>query len=156
MNKVSGIYKITSPSERIYIGQSIDIKERWKAHKKTKVNRNYITLLKKYGVKNHIFEIIEECNIEDLNCRERYWQDFYEVLSEKGLNSLLQECGEQRRIVSEETKLLLSRINTGKIHTKESKEKMSLKCKGIKKTEREKLNVSKRMIGKTIHFMVRS
>lgn len=37
MDKNCGIYKITSPSGKIYIGQSIDIKRRWLDYK-TRVN----------------------------------------------------------------------------------------------------------------------
>lgn len=106
MSKICGIYKITSPSGRVYIGQSVDIKVRWRSYRKfSDSNKGQILLnnsFNKYTVENHTFEIIEECLEEDLNCRERYWQDFYNVLDE-GLNLMLQECGEQRRVLSEET-----------------------------------------------------
>lgn len=39
--------------------------------------------LVKHSPDRHIFTIIEECSIEDLKCKERYWQDFYNVLSKK-------------------------------------------------------------------------
>ena len=76
---IIGIYKITSPTNKIYIGQSSNIKIRW---------FNYFNLgckgqpqiyrsLKKYGVKNHKFEIIEECSLEQLNEKETYWKLFY-------------------------------------------------------------------------------
>jgi len=69
-----GIYKITSPTNKIYIGQSTNITDRWKRYYKLNHCRNQIKLynsLKKHGFKNHIFEIIEECNWEELNIRER-------------------------------------------------------------------------------------
>ena len=52
---VIGIYKITSPSQRIYIGQSINIEKRWKEYSVTKLKsqpkiKNSIL---KYGIKNH-------------------------------------------------------------------------------------------------------
>jgi predicted GIY-YIG superfamily endonuclease len=34
-----GIYKITSPSGKVYIGQSWDIYDRWKKHKQKNLNR---------------------------------------------------------------------------------------------------------------------
>ena len=86
-----GIYKITSPSNRIYIGQSIDIERRFKSYK-TKKAKNQPKLFNsflKYGTDNHQFEIIEECIFEDLNKRERYWQDYYDVCGKNGLNCLL-------------------------------------------------------------------
>ena len=58
-----GIYKITSPTNKIYIGQSWDIKNRWKGYKYTKQNKSINKLQSsfiKYGLKNHIFEIIHE------------------------------------------------------------------------------------------------
>ena len=70
--KIIGIYKIISPNGRIYIGQSINIYERWVHHKirnderHTKLNRSF----NKYGVDNHTFEIIEECEFEQLNIRK--------------------------------------------------------------------------------------
>ena len=86
--KKSGIYKITSPSNRIYIGQSSDLKERFRRYKHlhrskllTKLYRSFL----KYGIENHKFEIIEECLPELLNERERYWQDYYNVNSKNGL-----------------------------------------------------------------------
>lgn len=82
-----GIYKITNPNGKNYIGQSINIEKRFNQYKKLTCKNQVILYrsLLKYGVENHIFEVIEECNIEILNERERYWQDFYNVI-EKGLN----------------------------------------------------------------------
>ena len=150
MEKLIGIYKITSPNNRVYIGQSVQIGKRWKGYRKFyKGNEGQIILNNsfiKYGVENHIFEIIEECLEEDLNCRERYWQDFYDVLN-GGLNLVLQECGEQRRVLSEETiekrrvastgerngmfgRRGILNPNFGKIMSDEDKLKSSIKMKG--------------------------
>jgi len=115
-----GIYKITSPTNRVYIGQSINIQERWCFHKlrnckkQTKLNRSF----NKYGCENHIFEIIEECVIENLNERERYYQDFYDVLN-KGLNCILTNSNDRSGVLSEETKLKISLARKGK-YTKEN------------------------------------
>ena len=86
-----GIYKITSPSGKIYIGQSVDIEKREKEYlsiSNCKGQRKLYNSLLKYGFSEHIFEIIEECKVEVLNERERHWQDFYNVLKE-GLNCRL-------------------------------------------------------------------
>jgi group I intron endonuclease len=77
MNK-SGIYKIISPTGKIYIGQSINIEKRWEGHKRyngigPKLKNSY----DKYGFENHMKEIIEECNIEQLNIREIFWKEYY-------------------------------------------------------------------------------
>jgi hypothetical protein len=45
MSKICGIYKITSPSGKVYIGQSVDIKRRFTTYKilnKSKRHLEYI------------------------------------------------------------------------------------------------------------------
>jgi group I intron endonuclease len=111
-----GIYKITNPKGRVYIGQSVNIEKRKKLYVKYKCKhqpRLYISLLK-YGFSEHIFEIIEECSTEELNTRERYWQDFYDVLSEKGLNCLLTPTNTQRKELSAETRKKIRDTNLQK------------------------------------------
>ena len=82
-----GIYKITNPEGKIYIGQSINIPYRWEDYKafKHKTQPLLYDSFKKYGWYNHSFEIIEECLQEDLNQKEQYWVDFYNSKQE-GLN----------------------------------------------------------------------
>ena len=117
MDKTCGIYKITSPSGRVYIGQSIDILLRWRSYKNlipsNKGQKFLYNSLVKHLPENHSFYIVEECSESELNCRERYWQDFYDVLN-GGLNLVLQECGEARRVESEATRKLRSDNNKGK------------------------------------------
>lgn len=63
---MTGIYKITSQSKKIYIGQSVDIEKRFKRYKNLhckKQIRLYNSFLK-YGVDKHKFEILCECNVE--------------------------------------------------------------------------------------------
>jgi len=83
-----GIYKITSPSNRVYIGQSINLERRFKHYmnlKEIKGQKKIYNSIKKYGYENHIFEIQEECNIEELDIKEKYWISFYDS-SNNGLN----------------------------------------------------------------------
>ena len=85
--KIRGIYKIISPTNKIYIGQSIDVYLRFKYYKqlKCKSQKKLYNSFLKYGVENHTFKIIEQCNIDLLNERERYYQDLFNCV-EKGLN----------------------------------------------------------------------
>lgn len=61
-NKIVGIYKIVSPSGKVYIGQSGDIDKRFKTYSnlqckgQTLLYKSFI----KYGVENHQFEIIHK------------------------------------------------------------------------------------------------
>jgi len=60
-----GIYKITNPKGKIYIGQSINIKRRFNEYKRLNCSQQpkiYNSLLK-YGSDNHKFEIIEEFSL---------------------------------------------------------------------------------------------
>lgn len=129
-----GIYKITSPSGRIYIGQSINIKKRWldynNYNSKTKVQVKLWRSFIKHKVENHLFEIIEECIEEELNNKERYWQEFHDVLN-GGLNCVLQQSDEKRRKISEEVKEKLRQSNLGKCY----------------QTEQHRINTSERMKG---------
>lgn len=79
--KQIGIYKITSPTDKIYIGQSIDIIHRFKQYKYCSGTRaigpKLYNSLQKHTFTNHVFEVIEECSIEQLNEREIYWKKHY-------------------------------------------------------------------------------
>lgn len=91
-----GIYKIINNiNGKIYVGQSIDIKERWKQHKYKAFNPNekgYPSIIhvafRKYGIENFSFEIIEECEIEELDNKECYWIRELNTLTPNGYNML--------------------------------------------------------------------
>jgi group I intron endonuclease len=127
MNNI-GIYKIISPSGKIYIGQSINIEKRFKSYSKKgqcntqiKLNNSFL----KYGSVNHIFEILELCDIENLNNRERYWQDYYNsICPYKGLNCRLTTSKDKSGFISNETRFKMSKVHKGKKMSEESKLKM--------------------------------
>jgi group I intron endonuclease len=77
-----GIYKITSPTKKIYIGQSVNIEKRILSYKGLHCKNQTIIYnsLKKYGVDKHKFEILCECEISELNDKERYYQDLYSAI----------------------------------------------------------------------------
>lgn len=141
-----GIYKITNPKGKIYIGQSNNILNRWKYNyfnvkciNQTKLYNS----LKKHSPEAHIFEIIEECSLEQLNERETYWGLFYNVL-EDGLNCKL---GEGRGACSEKTKQKMSDSAKKKIFTQKHKNNISKGTKGISKPKGFGENHSKKMKG---------
>ena len=73
-----GIYKITNKvNGKCYIGQSRNIQRRFNAHKNS-FNKNKIwsylyNAMNSYGIENFSFEVIKECDIEDLNKWEKYF-----------------------------------------------------------------------------------
>ena len=166
--KICGIYKITSPTGKVYIGESSNINRRVKNYQvhRCKAQIKLYSSLEKYGWENHIFEVIEECAFEDLFCRERYWQDFHEVLGEKGMNLKLTEYGEKKLIYSEETLKKMSNAKKGekcffygKHHTEETKQKISHSNKGKegsfkgKKHSEETINkMREAQLGEKHHF----
>lgn len=80
--KISGIYKLTSPSGKIYIGQSKDVHVRWADHKRSIFGKAFkcpklSCAIAKYGWDNFEKEIIEECCSSLLDERESYWIMFH-------------------------------------------------------------------------------
>lgn len=162
--KKTGIYKITSPSGRIYIGQSVDIDRRWETYKglfsKVIFQPRLYNSFKKYGVENHKFEVIEECSIEMLNERERYWQEHYNVLCDfNGLNCRLTKTNDKSGRVSNHTLKKMSECQKGdkhrnwkikpelhpmfgRKHSEETKMKISLSGIGRKRSIESRLKMS--------------
>jgi group I intron endonuclease len=116
-----GIYKITNPEGKSYIGLSKDIEKRFQSHKGLQFHRNnkLKESLIKYNWSSHFCEILEEVNISFLNRsegnallrkRERYWINLYKTFDD-GLNENRggSGCGS---------------------HTEESKQKISESLKG--------------------------
>ena len=90
--KVCGIYKITClVNKQAYIGQSVDIKERFRQHIKNGLshsataNKLYQEMYKQ-GPESFTFEILEQVSRDKLNERETYWIDFYKT-KEVGFNA---------------------------------------------------------------------
>jgi group I intron endonuclease len=130
LSPIIGVYKITSPSNRIYIGQSINIKKRWNKYKRLdcKVQPKLYRSLLKYGPKNHIFEIIEICLEDQLLERETYWKYYYNVLEVSSLCCKIDGRGGKH---SEETKQKISTALKGKPKPIGTGDKISKSKKGI-------------------------
>lgn len=130
-----GIYKITSPSNKIYIGQSVNIIQRQQDYKdhRCKGQRKLYHSILKYGWEQHIFEIIEECELTHLDEAETWWKHYYGIQCvENGLNCFYTDG--KGGYKSEETKKRMSESSKGKTlgfkFTIESKLKMSINGKG--------------------------
>lgn len=76
------IYKITNLiNNKIYIGKTVrSLHERWLEHCRcTDTSRPLYRAFHKYGLDNFKFEPIEECSLEQINERERYWISYYDT-----------------------------------------------------------------------------
>lgn len=82
-----GIYKITNKiNNHSYIGLSTHIEDRWEYHRNPyNWNREKSKILykaiQKYGIDNFTFEILEECNIEELSNKEKYYIEKYNTFN---------------------------------------------------------------------------
>lgn len=68
---IIGIYKITNiETQQVYIGQSKQIRERWREHCKaglqidTPGNNKLYSNMIKYGLENFTFELMEQCSVD--------------------------------------------------------------------------------------------
>lgn len=160
-----GIYKITNPKGRIYIGQSNNIEYRFSKYRLSggalKKQKRIYRSLQKYGWESHVFEIIHVCEKHQLNDLERYYIELYNTFNtDHGLN--LTNGGEFFKF-STETKLLISEVSKkrslefrlkmskakkgnknmlGKVHTEETKNKIRAAKTGLVMSEEVRKNMS--------------
>ena len=87
--------KNSEPRVLNYVGQSVDIGERWAQHIKRGLGLDTVgttiqlyPAMRKYGIENFHWEVLEECGKEELGERETFWGNYYAV-KEVGLNKKL-------------------------------------------------------------------
>jgi group I intron endonuclease len=162
-----GIYKITSPSGKIYIGQSWDIIRRFENYRRCSPRQQSMyNSIKKYGYDNHIFEVLHELP-EDINqtILDNYEILYWKSLKEGGMRMLnIREPGRGGKMSAESIKKISEslignkrslgykhsketcekrrRSSTGRILSDECKKKISDKLKGRKFSEERRLAIS--------------
>jgi group I intron endonuclease len=157
-----GIYKITSPTNKIYIGQSTNIEQRWKWYKKLycKSQTKLYYSLKKHGPENHTFEIIEECNETELLNKETYWKNYYKVLDIPSLCCRIDGKGGKNsketnnKISISSKKSGIGKWNKGRIQSEEEKQLRSQIKLGYKPSYSHIENMRKSMIGKNVKKII--
>lgn len=159
------VYKITSPSGKIYIGSTVDFKNRiyYYQSMNCKSQRRLYFSFKKYGFENHKVEIVLECDVVDMLTNEAKIGNELQVLGKNGLNCNLPKIGDLYQTKSEETLKKASESMKGKLagnknpcygkkgadhphfglkHSKESLLKISKTHKGKKLSDETKLKLS--------------
>lgn len=87
MEDFMGVYKIQNLIDgKIYIGESIHIKQRWMEHCQKSSTSVISNAIHKYGVNNFSFEILELCEFNKLKELERYYMKKYDCMTPKGYN----------------------------------------------------------------------
>lgn len=156
-NQQIGIYKVTSPSGKVYVGQSWDIQGRIRKYRSltsVKKQRILYNSIAKYGWINHKFEIIELLDNPSqalLDEKEIFYIDLFKKQGYKLLN--IKEGGLGGKLPKESIeKMLMTRGKWN--HTKESKNKISINHFGLLHTEetKDKMKKNKNSCKTIIHL----
>lgn len=165
----SGIYLIANKNTRdFYIGQAGDISKRYQDYispgyikrLNEKVNSIVGRAIKKYGLSDFTYTILEYCEKSDLSVREQYYFDklkpVYNILKKvgglpRGIIRSTPRGRETRRLMSIQKTGELNPLY-GKSHSEETKELMRQKALGRKYSEISKmLMASKRGFSIDVH-----
>lgn len=125
------IYKITNKvNGKSYIGQTrYTLEFRWKQHQHKKDNTYFHNAIHKYGIDNFDIEVLEECNIEDLNSREIFYIAKFDTFN-NGYNLTIGGDGNRRLLLDnkydEIKELYLSGFSSNKIATLYKVDKASI------------------------------
>lgn len=142
--KIFGIYKITSPSNKIYIGQSRDIINRKYRYKSGNVSRQRMLYasLKKYGWENHKFEIIHELPKDvSQEVLDSYEITYIKQYKDCGFKMMNLTDGGRGYVLSEETK---KRISKAKIkYYNDNPDAINRASIAMKKRHKENENIRK-------------
>lgn len=150
-SRMCGIYKITCFSnKKIYIGSSVNIGKRFRVHKsllRSNKHRNphLQNAWNEYGEENFKFEIIEIVKTNLLWKRELIWFDKTECCDPKyGFNIAINPTnGMLGRLHTEESKLKMSMSGKNKVFTEKHKLNLSLAAKERKASKIARENMSK-------------
>ena len=132
---------------RIYVGITrTSLEKRIKAHVSATDRTAFHLAIKKYGINNFEFSIIETAaDWSDLQEKERYWIKTLGSMAPNGYN--LTQGGDGLVNPSLEVRDKIRRAQTGKHATDETKKKMSLSQRGRKHSNESKQKMSLGRIG---------
>lgn len=138
------IYKITSPTGRVYVGSTVNIIRRISEYKRAhcKFQFKIYRSIKKYGYKNHRLEILAQCTTIDIYKQEAYYGVLYDVLGGNGLNLQIPKHGAEFSAITECTRAKMSNTQKGKIMPESAKETLRQLRLGSKMPESHKIKMS--------------
>lgn len=150
-----GIYKITSPSGKAYIGQSWNIKQRFNQYGAQHIKRQpkLFASFQKYGKDNHTFGLLHELPIDvSQEVLDKYEQLYMDAFSECGIELMNVRGAGSRGRHSDASKEKMSKLAKGKIISQEQRENIRRKLTGTKLSEDLKARLSKIQTGKKKTF----
>ena len=138
-------------NNKIYVGQTIDLKQRLRSHKYNLINHKktnpFYSALGKYGWENFEISILEECEDYLLNEREISWINQKSSLYPLGYNLLI---GGNQSKHSEYTKKKLSENRKGIKFSESHIENLRKSHLGYKMPDEQRNKISLSNLGKTI------
>ena len=135
-----GIYKITSPTGRVYIGQSVNIERRFSEYRRPdgpKKQRRLCCSFRAHGVEAHAFEVLEECHESELTARERCWQEALDSAGAQGLNCCVVAEGSRSGLYCDESRARMRERQGGKNNPNYGKRGPQTSCWGRKRPQHE-------------------
>jgi hypothetical protein len=178
-----GIYLIYNlENQRVYVGQSKNVRRRLNAHRSCLLlgnhKNNYLQrAFDKYGEDKFVFRSVEYCEVENLTEREEYWIGRFNSMStSRGYNlsrakthgghseetRAKMSMAAKGKVLSKETRAKLSEAFKGKTHSEEARAKMCISQKGRTHSEESRAKMgaahkgNKYCLGKTHSEEVRA
>ena len=134
-----GVYSIRNRIDgKRYVGSSNRISRRWRQHQSALIqgrhpNPKLQSAVNKHGMDQFEFELLEECDISELLTREQTFIASYDAV-DCGYNiardTLAPALGRRWKL-TEETRGKIRAARVGKMHTDETKKKVSASRRGI-------------------------
>jgi group I intron endonuclease len=142
-----GIYCIKNiKDKKLYVGSSIRVNARMRKHKlflrrNGHGNKHLQNAWNKYGEKNFVFHLLEQCEVKELKTKEQNWIDKTRAYDRNyGYNKAICSDSPSRGThLSEDTKKKLSELGKNRIVTWGDKISESLRGRKLSKKSREKI-----------------
>lgn len=142
MVKTGFIYQITSPSGRIYIGQTVNLKNRISCYKTKGAKGQHIldSSLKKYGWGNHELTILDEPEVKKLNDAEQFYISIcksYNCENPMGMNLTIGGGGILGKKMTQQQKEANSLMMLNNWNSSEYRKKQTISHTGYKMTDQQ-------------------
>lgn len=160
INPTKGIYKITSPKGRIYIGYSKDVENRFYKYKMLdcKPQVGIYNSLCKYGYENHTFELLLIYDLgmeteDEILCylkkKEKEYIEIFDSFNGNNNNGLNLTTGGEGFILSDDAKKRIGDAHRGKKMPEDLKEKLRIINTGKKHTDEAKELISQSSLNRS-------